>query len=153
MKKLGLILLGILFYTLGYAQSDNEEIQLMQSVFGVEKKAMVAEFIQLDIATHDAFWSLYDQYEAERKALGKDRIGLIKQYAEQYANMTDEQASQFMSQMISQRKQTDKLMDTYYKKISKATSPIVGMQFFQVESYILTAIRLYILDEVPFVKK
>jgi hypothetical protein len=58
-----------------------------------------------------------------------------------------------MGQMISQRKQTDKLMDTYYKKISKATSPIVGMQFFQVEAYILAAIRLYILEEVPFVKK
>ena len=44
-------------------------------------------------------------------------------------------------------------MDTYYKKISKATSPIVGMQFFQVEGYILSAIRLYILGEVPFVQK
>ena len=153
MKKLGLILLGMILYTFGNAQSDAEEIQLMQSLFGMEKKALVAEFIQLDIATHDAFWTLYDQYEVERKALGKGRIGLIKQYAEQYATMTDEQAAEFMSQMISQRKQTDKLMDTYYKKISKATSPIVAMQFFQVEAYILAAIRSYILEEVPFVKK
>ncbi|HNS18589.1 MAG TPA: hypothetical protein PKI34_12295, partial [Bacteroidales bacterium] len=45
------------------------------------------------------------------------------------------------------------VVDTYYKKISKAASPIVAMQFFQVEAYILAAIRLYILEEVPFVKK
>ena len=153
MKKFALILVGIIFYTLGHAQSDNEEIQIMQSLFGMEKKALVSEFIQLDMVQHDAFWSLYDQYEAERKALGLNRINLIIKYAENYDGMTDEQASKFMSQLISQRKSHDKLMDTYYKKISKATSPIVGMQFFQVEGYILSAIRLYILGEVPFVQK
>ena len=153
MKKFALIFLGIIAYTLGYAQSDAEEIQIMQSLFGMEKKALVAEFIQLDIAEHGVFWALYDQYEAERKALGKNRIGLIKQYAEHYDDMTDEQATEFMKQMISQRKVTDKLIDTYYKKILKAADPVVAMQFFQVESYILSAIRMNLLGAVPFVQK
>lgn len=153
MKKFGLVFLGAFLCSMGLAQSNIEEVDLMQSLFGMEKKAIITEFIQLDMATHDAFWTLYDQYEAERKALGKDRIGLIEQYAEHYYDMTDEQAAQFMAQLFDQRKKTDKLLESYYKKITKATSPIVGMQFYQVESYILTAIRLYILDEVPFIRK
>lgn len=67
--------------------------------------------------------------------------------------MTDEQASKLISQMITQRKATDKLMEAYYKKILKATDPIVAMQFYQIEGYILSAIRIYILGEVPFVQK
>ena len=153
MKKISLFFLGAFLCSIGYAQSNTEEIDLMQSLFGMEKKAIIADFIQLDIVHHDAFWTLYDQYELERKALGKDRLALIQKYAEQYDDMTDEQAAQFMTQLVEQRKKTDKLLESYYKKITKATSPIVGMQFYQVESYILTAIRLYILDEVPFIRK
>ncbi|MBP6977528.1 MAG: hypothetical protein KBB71_04350 [Lentimicrobiaceae bacterium] len=153
MKKFTLILLGFFAYTLVHAQSNAEEIQIMQSLFGMEKKALVAEFIQLDIAEHGVFWALYDQYEAERKDLGKNRIDLIKQYAEHYNDMTDEQASKLISQMITQRKATDKLMEAYYKKILKATDPIVAMQFYQIEGYIPSAIRIYILGEVPFVQK
>ncbi|MDD5508844.1 MAG: hypothetical protein PHD25_11065 [Bacteroidales bacterium] len=153
MKKFALIFLGIIAYTLGHTQSNAEEIQIMQSLFGMEKKALLAEFIQLDMAEHGVFWALYDQYEAERKALGKNRIGLIKEYAEHYNDMTEEQATRFMSQMICQRKATDKLMDRYYKKILKATDPVVAMQFIQVENYILSAIRMNILGAVPFVQK
>ncbi len=153
MKKIALIVLGIIVYTIGYAQSDKEEIQIMQNLFGMEKKALVADFIQLDKAQYDAFWALYDQYETERKAMGINRLDLIEQFAENYDNMTDDQAAQLVSQMISQRKKTDKLMDTYYKKIAKATSPIVGMQFMQLEGFVLSAIRTYVLGEVPFVKK
>lgn len=45
---------------------------------------------------------------------------------------------------------TDKLIVKYYKKIKKATSPIVATQFYQIENYILTGIRMEILDEIPF---
>jgi hypothetical protein len=34
--------------------------------------------------------------------------------------------------------------------VKKATTPIVALQFYQIEYYILAAIRADILDEVPF---
>jgi hypothetical protein len=40
-------------------------------------------------------------------------------------------------------------MVTYYNKIKKATNPIVALQFFQVENYILSGIRLSILEQLP----
>jgi hypothetical protein len=152
MKKIGLVLLGVFLYSFGFAQA-NDELTILQSLFGMEKKAIVAEFVQLDNTQQQAFWTLYEEYEVERKELGVSRLDLIVQYAGQYESMTDEQAAEFMSQLIDQRKKTDKVLDTYYKKISKATSPMIGLQFFQVESYILTAVRMYILDQVPFVSK
>ena len=63
----------VLFVSIGFAQSNKEEVDLVQSIFGMEKKAMVAEFIKLEGAQKDAFWAAYDQYETERKELGKKR--------------------------------------------------------------------------------
>ncbi len=38
---------------------------------------------------------------------------------------------------------------TYYDKIKKVTNPIVALQFYQVESYILSGIRVSLLESLP----
>ena len=45
--------------------------------------------------------------------------------------------------------QTDKLVNTYSKKVAKLTNPVVGLQFYQIEWYILSGIRVSILEELP----
>ena len=150
MKKIVLSIIAVIAFCISYSQSNKEEVDLMQSAFGMEKKAVVAQFVHPDAAQSAAFWQLYDAYETERKSLGLQRIELLKQYADNYDGMTNEQADQWMKQVISLQTKTDKLLVTYYNKVKKATSPIVATQFYQIESYILTAIRFKILDSVPF---
>jgi len=151
MKKVALLLLAFIAlpFTFLNAQSDKEEIDLMQSVFGMEKKSIVAEFVKVDPAQKDAFWKLYDEYETSRKDLGKKRIDLLKQYADSYTKMTNESAEAWTKQVIDLGKKTDGLLYSYYNKIKKAANPVVALQFFQVESYILSGIRLSILEELP----
>ena len=57
-----LVLLSLAFSSLN-AQSATEEVDFMQSVFGMEKKALVAEFVKPNYAQKDASWQLYDEYE------------------------------------------------------------------------------------------
>jgi F0F1-type ATP synthase delta subunit len=149
MRRLTLFLAFIFAFTLVKAQSNKEEIELIQSVFGMEKKAIIAEFIKVDAAQKDAFWALYDEYETKRKDLGKNRITLLEEYAENYDKLTNEKAESWTKQVISQSAKTDDLLVSYVKKISKATNPIVALQFYQVEGYILSGIRLSILEELP----
>lgn len=143
-------MLAIILSVASYSQSANEEVDLFQAAFGMEKKAIVNNFIQVSDAQSEAFWNLYDQYESARKENGKKRIQLLEQYAAQYYSMTDEQADAWTKEVISLQKATDKLIVTYYNKIKKATSATVATQFYQVENYILTGIRMEILDNVPF---
>jgi len=145
-----LTLAGVFLMAGIFAQSNKEEIDFFQSVFGMEKKAIVAEFVKPADAQKDAFWSLYDEYETKRKDLGKQRIQLLEKYADQYDGMTHEQADSFMKEMLVLTEKTDKLLNTYYLKVKKVTDPTVAMQFYQIEAYILTAIRFSILDSIPF---
>ena len=151
MKKIILLMAAMVLAVFTFAQSAKEEVDFVQAAFGMEKKAVVAAFVQPTEIQNDAFWRLYDEFEVARKENGKKRIELLGQYAMLYNSMTEEQAELWMKDVIKLSAATDKLIVTYYKKIKKATSPLVATQFYQIEEYILTAIRMEVLDGVPFI--
>lgn len=151
MKKIALMLVAFLFATVTYSQSNKEEVDLFQAAMGMQKKEVVANFVHPGDAQKDAFWKIYDEYEAIRKENGLKRIKLLEQYANTYATMTDAQAEAWMKDVMKLQSATDALIVTYYNKIKKATSPIVAAQFYQIENYILSVVRAKILDEVPFI--
>ncbi len=153
MKKHVLLIAVLFLASFAYAQSDKEEVDLMQAAFGMDKKAAVADFVKPSDAQKDAFWKLYDEYETQRKVLGKQRIELLKQYAGQYQTMTGEQADTWTKKVIELQKKTDGLIVTYYGKIKAISDGVVATQFYQIENYILTGIRAEILDQVPFLEK
>lgn len=149
MKKAIFLLVVMSAFTFANAQTNKEEIDLMQSAFGMEKKAMVAEFVQVNDAQKDAFWTLYDEYESARKDLAKRRIELLNQYVNNYDKMTNEFADSWTAEVMALGKKTDALLAGYYKKVKKVTNPVVALQFLQVENYILSGIRVMILEELP----
>jgi hypothetical protein len=153
MKKYFLLFAASLMATFTYAQSNKEEVDLVQAAFGMDKKAAVAEFVKPSAAQKDAFWKIYDEYETKRKDLGKQRIALLEQYANQYKTLTSEQADAWTKKVIDLQKKTDDLISTYYGKVKGVTDGIVATQFYQIENYILTVIRAQILDAIPFVEK
>jgi hypothetical protein len=153
MKKYILITFALFLSSLAYTQSNKEEIDLVQAAFGMDKKAIVADFVQLTATQKDAFWTLYDEYETKRKEYGKERIELLKQYAEQYMTMTSEQADTWTKKVMELQVKTDKLIATYYEKVKGVSDGVVATQFYQIENYILATIRMSILQEVPFLKK
>ncbi|MCK9452670.1 MAG: hypothetical protein M0Q90_13330 [Bacteroidales bacterium] len=146
---LSVLFIAVLFGQNINAQTNKEETDLFQSIFGMEKKAIVAEFIGVD--SSNPFWALYDEYETKRKELGKDRISSLMTYVENYNSLNDENYDETIKKMISLRKANDKLMDQYYKKIKKASGSKVAAQFFQLEGFFLSEIRSAIFEEIPYI--
>jgi hypothetical protein len=153
MKNYILIFTGLFLSFFVKAQSAKEEVEIMQAAFGMDKRAAVAEFVKPSESQKVAFWEIYDEYETKRKDLGKERIELLKQYANQYQKMNGEQSDIWTKKVIALQKKTDLLLETYYHKVKKISDGKVATQFYQIEMYILTAIRMQILKEVPFIEK
>ena len=151
MKKTLLTTLMVALAFFAFSQSNKEEIDLVQSVFGMEKKAMAAEFIKLEGAPKDAFWVAYDEYETKRKELGKKRIDLLNKYVEGYSSMDDASMEQITKEIISLQGETDKLIVTYYNKIKKGSGVKAAAQFYQFENYILSKIRAEIMENIPLI--
>ena len=153
MKKYIVIIAALFMASFASAQSNKEEVDLMQAAFGMDKKAVVAEFVKPSDAQKDAFWKLYDEYETQRKELGKQRIALLEQYANQYKTLTSEQADAWTKKVMELQKKTDGLIATYYTKVKGISDGLVATQFYQIENYILAGIRAQLLENIPFVEK
>jgi hypothetical protein len=145
----GAILMAMAFAQTSNAQSNKEETEFMQSIFGMEKKAIVAEFLKID--SSNPFWVLYDEYETKRKELGKERLNVLSAYVENYDNLADDKYDEVVASMISLRKSNDKLVDSYYKKIKKASGAKIAAQFFQLENYFLSEIRSSVMEGIPYI--
>lgn len=133
------------------AQSNQEEVDYIQSIFGMEKKAIIADFVNLDDASSDAFWTLYDQYEAERKELGRNRLAILNDYAENYDSMSDDKINELAKRSSQQVKSDEALRYKYFNKLKKAAGPKAAAQFYQIEGYFNAAIRMSILESIPFI--
>jgi hypothetical protein len=152
MKKFTLIFTALLFVGIANAQSNKEEIDLIQSVFGKEKKAMVSDFLQIQPDKSEAFWKMYDEYEVSRKELGVNRINMLEKYANNYKSMAPETADAMLKDLIKNATATDKLIVKYTDKVKKITDPVTAFKFYHIENYILTSIRTRILENIPFVE-
>lgn len=151
MKKTLLTTLMVASACFAFSQSNKEEVDLVQSVFGMEKKSMAAEFIKLEGAQKDAFWTAYDEYETKRKDLGKKRIDLLNRYASSYATLDDASTDQIIKDMMKLSDENDKLISSYYNKIKKGSGVKAAAQFFQFENYILSKIRSEIMENIPLI--
>lgn len=133
------------------AQSNKEDVDFIQSIYGKEKKTIVAQFVQLEGAQKDAFWKIYDEYEAKRKELGHQRVALLERYAKNYTTLDDATTDQITKDMLSLGAKTDKLINTYYGKLKKASTVKAAAQFVQIESYLLSAVRTSIFESIPII--
>lgn len=130
------------------AQTVQEEIDYIQSIFGMEKKEALADFLELQQSA--SFWDIYNEYEVQRKELGKKRLNLLDNYISNYDSMGDEGTDDIIKQAQTQKKSLDKLINQYYKKIKKDSGSKTAAQFYQFENYLLSAIRYGIFESIPF---
>ena len=151
MKKITLFVLGFLFSGVMFAQSNKEDVDMIQAIFGKEKKTLVASFVQVDAAKADAFWSIYDEYETKRKELGKKRVALLEKYASNYATLDDITTDALIKENQSLQVATDKLIVQYYGKVKKVAGSKPAAQFYQLEGYLLSVIRATILENIPLI--
>ena len=153
MKKLILLLVSLFFIGGTYAQDVSaEEIELIQELFGQEKKAIIEANIDLAGVDSDAFWKLYDQYEKQRQDIGSAKLELLQKYTTKPGNLTNFQASELLGEAVPLREAEDKLILNYTKRIGKATSDLVSVQFYQIEHYISDGIRFSILNDIDFIQ-
>lgn len=147
-----LIILG-LFFNAAFAQNNAmEEIEIIQDVFGSEKRMIIQENVDLTGVDTDKFWKLYDEYEVARKELGKEKMDLLNKYTTQKGAVSVLQADALMKKAIPLRAAEDNLILKYTKKINKATNSVVAVQFYQIEHYISDGIRFTILDNINFIQ-
>src|SRR5690349_1514339 len=97
MKKLLLTALTLTFAFGLKAQSTTDEINLLQSAYGKDKKQLIVDHMKFKEEESVKFWPIYDKYEAERKKIGQERANNILEYSKNYNTLTNEKATELIN--------------------------------------------------------
>ncbi|WP_200976034.1 hypothetical protein [Echinicola sp. 20G] len=131
--------------------SEDDELQLIQAEFGMDKKKLIDAYMDLPESVSPSFWTIYQAYEEDRKAIARERIMLMEEYLEKYEALDEETADDLAKRTLQNTLKRDKLHASYYKKFKKATSAIDAAKFLQLDDYIHSTIRSAMQEELPFI--
>jgi hypothetical protein len=151
MKKFILVAFIAVFAFAANAQSNVEEVDLMQSVYGMQKKDLIAKHMKLESGQSDLFWQLYDEYEVSRKDIGAKRVKNIEHYAEKYDNLTNVDADALMKASFEVNMEFVKLWEKTYKKMAKSISSVTAAQFIQAEMFFENMVRQELSMDIPLI--
>ena len=120
--------------------------------FNREKKAAIADFLELSEIEATRFWPVYNDYENRRHRIGTQMIDLIEKYVARRTSLTDPEADTMMTAWQKHKKELQTLREKYYPKVKKALGPKAAAGWYQMEEYIQTSALMTLLKDVPFLE-
>ncbi len=134
-----------------FAQTENDYIEVVRSVLKTEKKAVIAEVMELTEAESGPFWELYNEYDFELSKVQNIRLNAIKEYADEYGILNDEKADALWSEVMDFKTASLKLEKAYYKKFKKILPAAKAAKYFQAENKIEAMVAASIAAQVPMI--
>ncbi len=151
MKKFILIAICAVLAIAVKAQTNIDELKYLQNMFGMEKKQLVAERMNISKADSAKFWSLYEDYELYRSEISDKRANNVQQYVDNFKNITNAKADEILKTTFEISNEQSKLWQKTYNTMSKALSPVIAGQFIYLEMYIEALGRERLSEIIPHI--
>lgn len=150
MKKFNLFVLLICFTFSVFAQDSYVEI--VRSTIKTEKKALIAEVMELSDAESASFWDVYNEYDEKLYQLNTEYFKVIMDFADNFEKMNGGLASDLLDRALKHNISEAKLQKTYTKKMMKVISPQKTLRFFQAMNKIQVMIDAQLASEIPLLE-
>ena len=126
-------------------------IALLRRDVRQEKAEAMGSMMVLNAQDSAKFWPIYSEYDVALNKLNDQRVATIKEYAENYNQMTDEKADELVRKSMEFRKQRAELLAGTYEKVKQSLGAITAARFVVVEDQLLLLIDLQIVSSLPIV--
>jgi hypothetical protein len=115
-----------------------------------ERETIFIEALKLSISQAAVFHPIYVKFNNEKRLLDEQLISLFVNYGNNYQHLNLKLMTTFITQSEKYEQRELSVRKKYYKILSEAINIEVGSQFYEVDDYISTSLRLNILTGLPF---
>lgn len=126
-----------------------EYFEVLRGDLTLRRDSALRALIQLKEGEAEPFWALQKAYDAELAQIGEKRVALARKYAAHHAELTDEQATGLAQKFLALDDERNALRRKYLEKISADVSPIVAVQFLQLQRQFETMADLKVATNAP----
>ena len=137
--------------TITQKKNMQEYVELLRANVRDQKAEIMGSVMALDAQDAAKFWPIYSEYDTELAKVNDLRVANIKEYADNYSQMTDEKADELIQNALNYRKQRGELLAKYYGRVKEALGAVTAARFAQIEEQLLLIIDLQIASSLPIV--
>ena len=130
----------------------DQDIQLLRQDIRSKKKQLIAANLTLTADEATKFWPVYDQYTAELVKINDVKYATIKEYAEKWGTMTDDQALALINKSLSVDESVSKLRIKYVPIFQKVVPGTKVATFFQLDRRLQMLIDAQLASQLPLVQ-
>ncbi len=134
-------------------EASNANMEIFAQKVKADKKLVVAMNMNLSEAESEAFWPVYDSYQADLEHVNQRLGQLVSDYADAYnsGSISDETAGKLIKEWLHAEAEEMKLKVATVKKLAKVLPAKKVARYLQIENKIRALIRFGLAAQVPLV--
>jgi len=149
-----LLAIGLIGALTAAAEEPANNLASVHEKLQVEKKSIVAQYMELTESEGQAFWPVYEEIQKDQGQIGKRMRELLESYAADYRSqsLTDEKAKKLLDDWIAIDQDEVKLRGVNAQKVMKVLPARKAARYLQIEYEYRTLVRYDLAAAVPLAR-
>jgi len=134
------------------AQEQTAGMDALRDAIQADKKAYIAQYLQLTEAEGKEFWPYYNSYQFDLQKINDRLVKLIDDYAIKYKSLSDQDAGKMVEKYLAIERDQVKLRELYFQTLCKTLPVKKVTRYLQLENKISALVRYELAARIPLVK-
>ncbi|HEY4764424.1 MAG TPA: hypothetical protein VN902_10120 [Candidatus Acidoferrales bacterium] len=127
----------------------DEDIALLRKDLRAMKMQVIGQNMSLSEEEGQKFWPIYNHYVKDLQQVNDRKYALLKQYAEMWATMSDQDAMIYVRNWLEADGQAQALRLKYVPVVSQVLPGRKAATFFQIDRRLNMMIDLQLFSQIP----
>jgi hypothetical protein len=127
----------------------DEDIALLRQDLRAMKMQVIGQNMSLSDTEGEKFWPIYNHYVKDLQEVNNQKYALLKQYAEMWETMSDEDALIYVRHWLEADGQAQALRLKYVPVVSQVLPGRKAATFFQLDRRLNMIIDLQLFSQIP----
>lgn len=127
----------------------DEDIVLLRKDLRAMKMQVIGQNMPLSDVEAQKFWPIYNHYVKDLQEVNNQKYALLKQYAEMWATMSDEDALIYVRHWLEADGQAQALRLKYVPVVSQVLPGRKAATFFQLDRRLNMIVDLQLFSQIP----
>jgi hypothetical protein len=127
----------------------DEDIALLRKDLRAMKMQVIGQNMSLSDEEGQKFWPIYNHYVKDLTVVNNQKYALLKQYAEMWATMSDQDAMIYVRHWLEVDGQAQALRLQYVPTVSQVLPGRKAATFFQLDRRLNMIVDLQLFSQIP----
>jgi len=134
------------------AGEKTDTMEALRNALKADKKAYIEQYMQLTQTEAKEFWPYYNTYQFDLQKINDRLIKLIDDYAKNYNNLSDEDATKMVDEYLAIEREQLKLKELYFRTLRKTLPVKKVARYLQMENKMRALVQYELAARVPLIK-